>query len=202
MASTTFGPLEIAFDDDDVLTPRGWTIEQARWAIEVSPSLPDGPVLELCCGAGHIGLVVAVETGRALVQVDDDVAACGYARRNADAAGVASDVRCAAIDDAVGSDERFAVIVADPPYVPSDQTDRFDADPDHAIDGGTDGLAVARRCLDLAATCVLPGGAVLIQAGGARQAETLAGEATTRGLRRLDVRTFGPDRAVLLLAPR
>ncbi|MEN3273049.1 MAG: hypothetical protein V7636_1810, partial [Actinomycetota bacterium] len=63
MPITSFGGLEIAFDDG-VLTPRPWTIEQSQWAIELLHALPDGPVLELCCGAGQIGLVVAHATGR------------------------------------------------------------------------------------------------------------------------------------------
>src|SRR4051794_38590254 len=129
-----FGPIEIEIVDG-VLEPRAWTIEQSRWAIELSASVPDGPVLELCCGAGQIGLVVGVETGRPLVQVDDDEGACALARRNADANGVDSDIRCAPIEDAVSDGERFPLVLADPPYVPSDATNEFDDDPEHAIDG-------------------------------------------------------------------
>ena len=198
MATVAFGPLTIAFDDERLLVPRPWTIEQSRWAVEVATSLPDGPVLELCCGAGQIGLVVAVETGRRLVQVDDLPEACAYARHNAAIAGVEVDVRCARVEDAIVDDERgrFPLILADPPYVPSDRTGEHAGDPQHTIDGGGDGLDVARRCLAVARRAVAPDGIVILQTGGAVQAETLA---TTAGFGRVDVRELAVDRALLLL---
>jgi methylase of polypeptide subunit release factors len=195
VGTMTFGPVEIAYDAG-VLEPRPWTLEQARWAVEVSSAVPDGPVLELCCGAGQIGLVVGVETGRPLVQVDDDEDACGFARRNADVAGIATDVRCAPIETAVAAGERFPIVIADPPYIPSGETAALADDPDHAIDGGADGLAVARRCLKVAAAAVAPGGVVLVQTGGPEQAAALAAEAH---FAEAEIRTFAPDRAVLLL---
>ena len=78
--------------------------------------LPDGPVLELCAGAGQIGLVVAAETGRDLVQVDTGEVACGYARRNAATAGLRTDVRCQDLRVALAPGERFPLVLADPPY--------------------------------------------------------------------------------------
>lgn len=197
MRTTSFGGLEIAYDDD-VLEPRPWTIAQSHWAIELLDGLPDGPVLELCCGAGQIGLVVAHQTGRPIVQVDDDERACGFARSNADAAGVASDVRCAAIEDALAADERFVLVLADPPYIPSHATGSYDADPDHAIDGGPDGLDIARRCLAVAGGAVTDDGVVVVQIGGPAQAEVLAAEAT--GFTRHEVRRHDDERAILLLA--
>lgn len=195
MPTVPFGPIEVAFDRD-LLAPRPWTIEQSRWAIELASSVPDGPILELCCGAGHIGLVAAVETGRPIVQVDDTDSACDCARVNAAAAGVDADVRCAPIDAAIGDGERFPLVIADPPYVPTLQTDRHVEDPGHAIDGGPDGLAVARRCVEVARRAVLDSGAVLVQIGGAEQAVALAAES---GFAHHDVRAFAADRAILLL---
>lgn len=197
-ATIPFGPVEIAFDGA-VLEPRAWTIEQSAWATELHTAVPDGAVAEMCCGAGQIGLVVAVETGRRLVQVDDHEDACAYARRNAAAAGVDADVRHRALDEAFEDGERFPIILADPPYVPSDETARHDDDPEHAIDGGPDGLDVARQCVEVAARHLAPGGAVLLQLGGAHQAEALCMHATSVGLTCVETREFGPDRAVLLL---
>ena len=193
-----FGTLQIAYDGD-LLRPRPWTIEQSRWAIELLPTVPDGPVLELCCGAGQIGLVVGHETGRSLVQVDDHDDACGFARINATNAGVTSDVRCARIETALRDGERFPMILADPPYVPTEDTDEHPDDPQHAIDGGADGLDVARLCLDVAARHLAPGGAVLLQLGGAHQARALCDHAHGRGLTCVETREFAADRAVLLL---
>jgi methylase of polypeptide subunit release factors len=191
-----FGGLEIAFDDE-VLAPRPWTESQAAWAVELLPSLPRGAVLELCCGAGQIGLVVASRSGRRLVQVDDDVRACTFAARNAEAAGIEADVRCASLEDALRAGERFSLVLADPPYIRSAETNGFGADPDHAIDGGPDGLAIARRCIAVARRALVPGGAVLLQARGVDQARSLT---VSSGFSTTEVRTYGRDRAVLFLA--
>lgn len=192
-----FGGLEIEHDAG-VITLRPWTILQSEWAVELCASLPSGPVLELCCGVGHIGLVVARRTGRRLVQVDSSEAACAFARRNAARAGLSGDVevRCADLDEAVTAGERFPLVVADPPYVPSDEVDRFPDDPRSAIDGGPDGLGPARRCLSVADGVLTDRGALLLQLRDRGQAEAVA---DTGPFELVEVRTAGADRAVALL---
>lgn len=191
-----FGPLQITYDDS-VLTPRPWTLEQSRWAVALLDDVPAGPVLELCAGAGHIGLVVAVESGRRLVQVDIDARACELARANGERAGVRPDVRCGDLDRAVTPDERFALVLADPPYVPSDDVAGLPDDPPDAIHGGPDGLDVARQCVAIAAAHLCPGGAVLVQLGSEAQAELLGREVAEHGLRIAAVRAVG-DAGVLV----
>ena len=78
-----FEGLRIEYDDR-VLAPRPWTAAQSRWAAELIRMAPPGPVLELCSGAGHIGLLAVTLAPRSLVCVDADAAACRYLRRNAD----------------------------------------------------------------------------------------------------------------------
>lgn len=198
LQKSRFGPLEIAYDDA-VLVPRPWTIEQSRWAAALLRDLPDGRVLELCAGAGQIGLVVATETGRELVQVDADPRACQHARRNAEHAGVASDVRCGDLEQALATDERFPLVLADPPYVPSDEVEELPEDPTGAIDGGADGLDVARTCIGVAAAHLLDGGFVLLQLGSSQQAELLGPEAAEHGLQTLEVRTVASTGVLVLL---
>jgi len=182
-----FGGLEIAYDDR-VLEPRPWTAQQSRWAAELFAAAPPGPVLELCSGAGHIGLLAVALEPRPLVCVDVSPVACGYARRNAAAAGLAPlvDVRQGRLEESLGTDERFAVVIADPPWVPSAETARYPDDPLLAIDGGADGLAVARTCLGVAAAHLLPGGDLVLQLGTSDQATGLAGESAV--LRLVEVR--------------
>jgi methylase of polypeptide subunit release factors len=193
-----FGPLEIAYDDA-VLEPRPWTLEQSRWAAALLDDLPAGPVLELCAGAGQIGLVVAVETGRPLVQVDVDSRACTHARANAERAGVASDVRCGDLEEAVAAGERFPLVLADPPYIPSDEVDDLPGDPHAAIDGGADGLDVARTCVAVAAAHLVDGGLVLLQLKSVEQAELLRPVPADRGLEILEVRAVADAGALALL---
>lgn len=163
---TQFGPLRISFDDR-VLEPRAWTTMQARWANQLAEVAPGGPVLELCSGAGQIGLMAIHGTGRRLVAVDSSSAACSFIRINARAAGLEDqvEVRRAMVADACTPGERFGVIVADPPWVPHDQIGRFPEDPVSAIDGGHDGLSVANDCLQVIADRLLPEGAALLQVG-------------------------------------
>ena len=172
-----FGPLTIAFDDR-VLRPREWTAAQSEWAAELMRPAPDGPVLELCAGAGHIGLLAVAASKRRLVCVDANPVACDFARDNARDAGMADrvEVREARLETALADDEIFPVVIADPPWVPRAETGRFPEDPLSAIDGGDDGLDVARACLRVVADHRAPGGSAVLQLGTVAQATALARE--------------------------
>jgi release factor glutamine methyltransferase len=169
-----FGPLRIAFDDR-VLRPRPWTAAQSEWAAEILAAAPGGPVLELCSGAGQIGLLAVAGNERRLVCVDLDPVACEYARTNAAAAGLAErvEVRQGAIDEMVRDSERFAVVIADPPWVRRDDTGRYPEDPLLAIDGGDDGMDVAWTCLDTARRHLSPAGSLLLQLGTVEQVDAV-----------------------------
>ncbi len=193
-----FGPVTLRFDDS-CLTPRPWTIEQSKWAATVA-DVPGGPILELCAGVGQIGLVAAMMTGRRLVQVDRNPRACQWARVNAEQTELADrvEVRQGDLEQAVGTGERFAVILADPPYVPTAEVAGFD-DPVTAIDGGSDGLELAWRCMQVADEHLEPDGLLSVQLRGRSQAAALLAlyRASTRPrLEPAGVRAWGSDRAV------
>ncbi|MBZ5739163.1 methyltransferase [Nocardioides mangrovi] len=169
-----FGTLAITFDER-VLRPRPWTADQSAWAAELLRSAPAGPVLELCAGAGQIGLLAVADSDRQLVCVDLSPVACQYARLNADANGLGHrvEVREGPMDEVVRDSERFALVVADPPWVRRTDVQRYPEDPVLAIDGGDDGLDVARTCLDVARRHLRPGGSVVLQIGTQDQVELL-----------------------------
>ncbi|PZF80308.1 methyltransferase [Jiangella anatolica] len=198
-----FGSLSIAFDAT-VLRPRPWTVHQARWAAELIRAAPPGPVLELCAGAGQIGLLAVAGSDRHLVQVDADPAACRFAGVNAARSGRSRrgrvEVRRAGVDDALRPGERFALILADPPWVPSDAVGRFPDDPVHAIDGGPDGLDVMRRCLTVIGRHLAPGGSAVVQLGTPRQALTVG--ADSGPLRLQALRSYRPRGVLALLGGR
>jgi release factor glutamine methyltransferase len=153
--------------------------------------VPAGPILELCAGAGQIGLVAATLTGRALVQVERDPVAAAFAARNARAAGLDDyELRVVPLETSLFAGETFPLIIADPPYLPTADVDRYPDDPRAAIDGGADGMAWIRQCLALAAAHLAPFGAVFLQMRGARQADSL---------RVLKLREHDDERAVALL---
>lgn len=166
VCTVDFDGLTIAYDSR-VLVPRPWTAMQSRWAAELLAELPEGPVLELCTGAGHIGLLALALSGRDGVLVDVDPVAAAYARRNAEAAGLTDrvEVRLSPAETALRDGELFAMVIADPPWVPSADVGRFPEDPLLAIDGGDDGLAIALTCLTVMGEALAPGGAGLLQVG-------------------------------------
>jgi release factor glutamine methyltransferase len=186
-----FGILDIAYDER-VLEPRPWTAEQSRWGAELLPGLPAGRVLELCSGAGQIGLLTAALSGRSLVAVDLDPVACSFARQNAARAGLDVEVREGPLDRVLEDQESFALVTADPPWVRSADTGRFPEDPLLAIDGGDDGLDLARLCLTVADAHLMDGGSVLLQLGAEDQVAEIAGWASEHlGLRVVESRAHG-----------
>jgi methylase of polypeptide subunit release factors len=201
--SSMFGPLRIRYDTR-VLTPRPWTLMQSRWAAELAAQAADGPILELCSGAGQIGLTAALLTRRALVQVEADPVAADYARRNAADAGLAHrvEVRTGRFETALRAAEQFPIILADPPYLPSADVARWPEDPMSAIDGGPDGLDLVRLCLQLTLDHLTVGGALLLQVAGESQARAVTAWLATRaqpGLIHRETRTHDLDRAVMLI---
>lgn len=161
--------------DDRLLAPRDWTEAQSAWATELLTETPQGPVLELCAGSGHIGLAAVHGTDRRLVAVDREEVATTRVLANADRLGVADRVeaRCCVLTEALAPDERFALVIADPPWVESATLARYPEDPPEAIDGGADGLAVARECVEIIDRHLDPDGTALLQLGTARQAAGL-----------------------------
>ncbi len=159
----------------------------------------------MCAGAGHIGLAAAVLADRDLVQVELDPVAAGFARTNAARAGWAErvEVRNARLETAVRPGERFPIIVADPPYLRTQDLGRWPADPVSAIDGGPDGLELIRACLAVANDHLAPSGRLLLQVAGAEQADrvkVLAGAAGGFELQTSETRAVDAERAVLLLS--
>ena len=199
-----FGELTVRFDCR-VLRPRRWTIAQSYWAADLLTRSPEGPVLELCAGAGHIGLLAVLREPRHLVMVDSNPVACAYARRNAAAARLpgTTEVRLGRFEDVLHRGERFVGVIADPPWVTRAETGRFPQDPITAIDGGEDGLDVAWRALETAAGHLATRGWVLLQLGSTAQA-TMLGERLHEaelGLQVQEVREYD-DRGVLVHVAR
>lgn len=169
-----FGPVTIAYDER-VLTPRGWTLAQSMWASDLARERDVPRCLELCAGAGQIGLAAAVLTGRhdlELVQVEVDPIAAGYAAANARRAGLGDrvQIRVAPLQASLDAGETFPLVIADPPYLTSASIGRWREDPQQAIDGGPDGLDVTRLCVRLAAGHLDAGGSMLLQVAGPTQA--------------------------------
>lgn len=198
-----FGPLVVHYDKR-ILRPRPWTLEQSRWAVELAATAPSGPIVELCAGAGHIGLAAAVLADRDLVQVEADPHAVHYAMLNAARAGWAgrTEIRRRPLQVALHPGELFALMIADPPYLRTVEVSRWPDDPTSAIDGGADGLDLVRACLTVAADHLTATGQLLLQVAGpvqGGQVSSMLGAARQLRLRERAMRVLDAKRAVLLV---
>lgn len=126
-------------------------------------------VLDLCCGAGAVGLAVATALGQAeLHAADIDVAAVGYARRNL--AAVGGHVYQGDLFDPLplSLQGRIDLLVVNAPYVPTGEVGLMPPEarlhePFVALDGGEDGVAIHRRVAAQAPAWLAPGGSLLIE---------------------------------------
>ncbi|MCI1665719.1 MAG: peptide chain release factor N(5)-glutamine methyltransferase [Atopobiaceae bacterium] len=125
-------------------------------------------ILEVGCGTGCVALSIASERpGTHVTTTDVSPEAVSLAERNRDALDLADAVDVIECDLASGVDEglmgTFDVLVSNPPYIPSGVMETLPEEvvghePALALDGGTDGLDVFRRLLDLAPEALVPGG--------------------------------------------
>jgi release factor glutamine methyltransferase len=161
-----FCGLRIAVDPG-VFVPRRRTGFLVRQAVE--RGAPGAVVVDLCCGSGAVGVAIATTLGRVeLHAADVDPRAVACARRNV--AGLGGRVHEGDLFDAlpVALRGRVDVLVANVPYVPTEAIAQLppearDHEPRIALDGGADGLGVARRLIAGAPGWLAPGGSVLFE---------------------------------------
>nr|WP_204261544.1 putative protein N(5)-glutamine methyltransferase [Blastococcus saxobsidens] len=130
---------------------------------------PGAVVVDLCCGTGAVAaaLLVAVP-GIDLHASDVDPASVACARSNLPGVPVHEGDLFGALPGALRG--RIDVLTANVPYVPRDAValmppEARDHEPRTALDGGPDGLALARRVVAGAAEWLGPGGSLLFECG-------------------------------------
>jgi release factor glutamine methyltransferase len=172
--------------DRDVLIPRPDTETLVDVALAALPT-GTGPVAELCVGSGAVIVTLLCErpelTG---VATDISSAALAVAAANAARHGVTERLTLAQGDlFAALPATRFAVLVVNPPYIPSAVIPTLDPDvrsfePMLALDGGGDGLDFYRRLSAGAGEHLVSGGTLALEVGH-DQAEAVAGLLRERG---------------------
>ncbi|HEY8945529.1 MAG TPA: peptide chain release factor N(5)-glutamine methyltransferase, partial [Polyangiaceae bacterium] len=142
-----------------------------------------GRALDLCTGSGCVAIAFAKArpTWRT-TGVDVSATATLLARENAERLGVAFCTRWLTGDlfEALRSPERFELVTANPPYIPHGDIAGLDRDvrdfePHLALDGGEDGLSIARNIVERAPQWLVPGGVLALEVGHdqAERAEAL-----------------------------
>ncbi|MEU5263905.1 putative protein N(5)-glutamine methyltransferase [Amycolatopsis sp. NPDC021455] len=157
-----------------VFVPRHRTEFLVDVAVSLAP--PDPVVLDLCCGSGALGAAFAAAVRpRELHATDVEPVAVECARVNLPGAHVHQGDLYDALPAALRG--RVDVLLANVPYVPSEAVATMPPEarlhePLVALDGGADGLDLARRVAAGAPRWLAPGGTVLIESSE-RQAPVL-----------------------------
>ncbi len=166
-----------------VFVPRHRTGFLVDVAVSLAP--PDPVVLDLCCGSGALGAAFAAALPpRELHAADVEPAAVECARLNLPDAHVHQGDLYDALPASLRG--RVDVLMANVPYVPSDAVATMPPEarlhePLVALDGGADGLDLARRVAASAPRWLAPGGSLLIESSE-RQAPVLAEVLAAAGL--------------------
>lgn len=171
--------------DRRVLIPRPETellVEHALRFFSHSTGVA-GPGLRIAdvgAGSGAIAVTLAVHLPRARVYaLDASEGALVVTAENARRHGVAARVHCLQGDLLAPLPEPVSLITANLPYVTSEELEGLlpeirDHEPRAALDGGPDGLAIIRRLLQTAGSCLNPDGSILLEIGASQGAAVTA----------------------------
>ncbi|HBA60337.1 MAG TPA: peptide chain release factor N(5)-glutamine methyltransferase [Elusimicrobia bacterium] len=167
--------------DERVLVPRPETEELAALAADhLRPLSGRAAALDYGAGSGAIGLWLA-HTFPALTVTAAEISAkaLACARGNARALGLSGRMNFIKTASLTGVKGPFDVIVSNPPYIPSavipGLSPEVQSEPLVALDGGGDGLDVARMLVKLAPGRLKKGGALILELGADQAKELLAG---------------------------
>lgn len=160
---------------DETLEPRPDTetlVDLALPFVRVAASTHGNcRILDLGTGTGAVALaLLSAEPGATALASDISADALVTAAHNADMTGNATRLRIIRSNWYEAIDERFHVIVSNPPYIASNDIDRLAPevrlhDPLQALDGGMDGLDAYRAIAAGAAQHLQMGGVVAVEIG-------------------------------------
>jgi len=180
-----FRSLDLAVDRR-VLVPRPETEGLVEAVLGVlaaqSRRWPHPRVLDLGTGSGAIALAIAHECPAARVTATDaSEEALELARENAESVGLAARVEFAAGHwfEAVAPDDRFEVVVSNPPYIATGEWDELadevrKHEPHAALFSGPSGLEALREIIELAPRHLVTGGLLALELAESRAAEVAA----------------------------
>ena len=136
-------------------------------------------LLDLCCGGGCIGIAAAVYNPQLAVDCADlDPAALALASDNIEKFGLGERVRAIQSDAfsalSTSPEERYDIILSNPPYVDSSDLAgmpaEFGHEPALALGSGADGLDLTRLLLRQAGDYLADHGMLVLEVGNSQQA--------------------------------
>lgn len=152
---------------EGLLIPRPETELLAETALKLAQSKGYTDALDMCCGAGCIGVALAKLGGIKVTLSDISPKAIEYSKRNASKNGVEATVIQGDLFDNIRAS--YDLIACNPPYIPTRELSGLQAEvrrePKLALDGGSDGLDFYRRIAKAAPKHIRPGGTLLLEVG-------------------------------------
>lgn len=151
----------------EVMIPRPETETLVELALEGQPS----SIVDVGTGSGCIAIALATHLPNATIQgLDISPAALSVARWNLKRHGLRGRVKLMIGDVLTPRPSPVDLIISNPPYVAADEWSSLPAsvhyhEPQIALDGGSDGLAVIRELLAQAPGLLRPEGRLLIEIG-------------------------------------
>ena len=161
--------MDLEFDvTPAVLIPRRDT--EVLVAEAVKRAIPTGRILDIGVGSGCIAVALARALPHAeVLGVEKSAEALALARHNAGKLGARVTLFEGSLLEPFPG-QRFDLIVANPPYIPTGDLDGLqpevrDFEPRGALDGGADGLDFYRLIIPAAPEYLAPGGLLLLEVG-------------------------------------
>ncbi|MEQ1756584.1 MAG: peptide chain release factor N(5)-glutamine methyltransferase [Micropepsaceae bacterium] len=154
-----------------VLIPRPDTETIVETALKELKHNPPKRILDLGTGSGCLLISLLTEWPDATgVGIDISPDALAVASRNADRLGVASRAKFVQCDFGELSDDRYDLVVSNPPYIADAVMQTLEPDvreyePHLALKGGPDGLGPLERIAIALHDCLHPGALALIEIG-------------------------------------
>lgn len=164
----------------DVLIPRPETELIVENALEILKDLENPHFCEIGVGSGCISISILHENKNAsAIGLDISVKALKVAKRNAEKHRVSErfDLQISDVFEVL-RDEKFDIIVSNPPYISSDEiqtleTEVKDFEPINALTDGKDGFSIIEKIIQDAPKFLKPKGFLLMEIGFGQAEEVL-----------------------------
>ena len=163
--------------DERAIVPRSYIAELLRDELYpwVSDEHPIDKALDLCTGSGCLAILLALAFPNAEIDATEiSPEALEVAQRNVSDYGLQDRVHLACGDLFAGLTGRYDLIVSNPPYVDRESMDslprEYLAEPQMALAGGEDGLAIVRQILAQAGAHLNERGILIVEIGHNRDA--------------------------------
>ncbi|WP_319586376.1 peptide chain release factor N(5)-glutamine methyltransferase [uncultured Desulfobulbus sp.] len=155
-----------------VLIPRPETEFLLEQVLATCSGTLSTEALDMCTGSGVIAVVLAKELGCPVVAVDISETALRVAVKNFSRHQVAEQIQpvCSDLFAALASNQKFDLIVSNPPYIAEEQIDRLEpevcrSEPRLALSGGPGGMKIIERIASEAHLFLQPGGWLFLEIG-------------------------------------